>query len=141
MPLIVKYLLSTKQPVEEAQQRAVRRAVIHRAADKQTVGLFQLFGYLVDQIVLYALSGFPAVVAAETAADFFAADLDQLGFDPLGVQRFDSLLQRAGGAAADMGAAVDDKNLHITLSFAFFFIISYPRSKDKENLSDPERFS
>ena len=49
-----------------------------------------------------------ADAAGETAADLRAADLQQLGLDALGVQGRDDLVKRAGRAAVNVRAAVDD---------------------------------
>ena len=129
-------LETVKQAIKEGDQRAVGRGVIDRAADKQTVGLHELFSRLVDDVLLNAALSLVAVIAGEAAAELFAADLHQLGFDAFGVERGDHLVKRAGRAAVNVGAAVDDQYFHMAFSFiSNRYSLAYRTGKDKENLS------
>ena len=98
---------AVKQPVEEGDQRAVRRGIIDRAADYEPVGLLKLRGDRIDEVVAEnAAPVLEAEAAGDAAPDRLIPDLNELALDALALKSADHLLQCRRCAAVGMRAAV-----------------------------------
>ena len=94
---------------------------MYRRAENEAVGLLRLLCKFVDRAAEDALARLRAAAARDAAADRLVADPEDLGVDPLRLQRPRDLPQCRIGAAILMRAAVDQKN------FCFLYTSPSPR--------------
>ena len=96
---------------------------MYRRAKDKAVGLLRLLCKFVDRAAEDALARLRAAAARDAAAGRLVADPEDLGVDPLRLQRPRDLPQCRIGAAIPVRAAIDQQNFHkiILLGWVFFF--------------------
>ena len=98
--------------VEEGEQLAGGRGVVHRRADDEPVGGLQRLDGLVHAAAADALARLAAGTAGDTSAALATAGVDEFRLHAALVQHARGLVQGGAGAAVFMGAAVDEKHFH-----------------------------
>lgn len=122
--------MSVKHTVEQTDERAVGRRVIHRRSDNQTVRLFQFINDLVNEVVLdYAAmsAALAAVAAAYASAYARTAYTDDFAVYALLRERIRYHRERGVCAPVRMRASANHKYFHVKL-FSFWIII-HPRAQ------------
>ena len=94
-------MCAVEQAVEQRNQRGVRGRMVHGRGDNQAVGLLELLGELVDDVVEHAVAKLAALSAGDAAADVLRANLDSFGFHVLFCEYRLELLHGKGGVPVD----------------------------------------
>ena len=110
---------AVEQPVQEGDQGAVGRCVVHGRSDHQAVAGLELGSHCVDGVVKDALALFGAGAAGDAAPDGLVANLNGFHLDALLGENLFHLLQGNGGIAPHPGTAVDHKNFHVCAPHLF----------------------
>ena len=97
---------AVEQSVQERQESTVRRTIVDRTTDYQTIRLLKLLSNFVDEIIKDTFSFGTALSAGYTSADIFNSHLDQFGLDSFFLEDPDHLLQRSSCTAMRMRTSV-----------------------------------
>ena len=102
-------------PIQRGEETAGGMGVVDRCAEDKAVGLRRPGNQLVDTVVLKdagaALKAF-AAAAAGAVPDGFAAQLEDLRADALGLQGLRDLKEGGKSGSGQIAAAVDEQNFH-----------------------------
>ena len=91
---------------EEGEEGSVRRAVIYRAADHESVCLLELRVDFVHYILEDTAVMCGAVTASSASSDVLVSDMDELGLDTLFIERLYHLIKSSRRALISPRAAV-----------------------------------